>query len=258
MADSKQAGYLGCCLIIANDYSTCPFSKSYRGLPGTQEDLKDYTQTFQKLKFKVDPRPNLNKADMTDALESLRRTPEFHPEMKYVLFVFCGHGEDGFIISQQGEKVPVDEVVGLFQPKRDMEKMGEVIKLFFIDACRGERVDPGILVLARGGEPAWTKRVPQCGNFLVAYATLPQHQAYEIGTDRIGGLWSRFLNEELRNDANINSSLLDILTTVSGKVDEFCREKKIGKFQNPQLVGTLRVHVRLLKEAGSFEPGVSD
>ena len=259
MASSRQAGFLGCCLIIANDYETC---SSYHSLPGTQEDLKDYAQTFQKLKFKVNPRSNLGKADMMRALESLRSTPEFHPEMKYVLFVYCGHGEDGVIISQQGEKISVDEVVGLFQPRKDMEKMGEVVKLFFFDACRGERIDHGIQVIARGAELAWTERVPRCGNFLVAYATLPRHRAYEIGRERIqfgriGGLWSKFLNEELRNDANINLSLHDILTNVNEKIVKFCEKEMIG-FQIPQVVGTLRVHACLLKEAGSYAPGVFD
>ena len=244
--------FLGSCLIIANDYNTC---ESYPYLPGTIEDLKEYGCTFQKLKFSVDARRNLSRAEMIFAIESLRRSPRECPGIKYVLFVFCGHGENGIIVGQDGAKLPVEEIVAMFTPKQDFDSIANVLKLFFFDACRGSLEDRGVAVIERGGEVEWKKQVSTYGNVLVAYSTLPHHKAYEIATGRIGGLWSKFLNEELNNEGNLERSLTDILTIVNGRINEFCQsEKKIGGFQVPQLVSSLKDLPYLLKEARAISP----
>ena len=246
--------YLGLALVIANDYRDLdrdPYSRIRRKhLPGTHEDSKDYVETFERyLKFKVMLRHNLSGSEICSAVDDLISGARLCP-FGCVAFVFCGHGEEGVIVGQNGAKVDLGEIFKRFTSSSDLIPL---VKLFFIDACRGENEDRGVWT-ARGGEVRLEKLVPSIGNVLIAYSTLRQFRAYEL-TNNPRGLFSGFLNQELRNDANIDHTWDDIITIVTERMVE--ESRKLGdqvRFQIPERHTTLHCIVKPLKRAKEFQP----
>ena len=254
--------YLGLALVIANDYRDPVLSKDRQSLPGTLEDSKDYNDTFVNfLKYSVVVRHNLTGEEIWLAAKNLiskascysigREECRFIRADACIAFVFCGHGDEGVIIGQDGEKVSLEMIFNLFTSGTD----SQLLKLFFIDACRGMNEDRGVWI-SRGGEIALEKLVPAEGNMLIAYSTLPQYQAYEFKyKGKPQGLFSCILNQELRKDENIEESLENIITIVTARMEE--ESKKDGRnvrFQTPQKIATLRRIVKPLKEAREFLP----
>ena len=224
-------------------------------LPGTHEDSKDYFETFERyLKFKVILGHNLSGSGICSAVDNLisgaRHCP-FGRQDACVAFIFCGHGEEGVIVGQDGAKVHLREIFKRFTSSSDLIPL---VKLFFIDACRGEYEDRGVWT-ARGGEVLLANLVPSKGNMLITYSTLPQFRAYELANNNPRGLFSGFLNQELRNDANLEETWDNIIVKVTNRMEE--ESKKLGdqvRFQIPERVATLRRIVKPLKEAKEFQP----
>ena len=244
--------YLGLAIVIANDYSD---TERRKHLPGTREDSKEYRETFEKyLKFKVKVELNLSGRGIRHAVDDLiseaRHCP-FGREEACVAFVFCGHGEEEVIVGQDGVEVYLSEIFKCFTICPGTEHLVHLVKLFFIDACRGGNEDKGLLT-ARGGEVMLDKLVPSEGNMLVTYSTLPRFRAYELANNP-RGLFSGCLNKELRNDANIDESWENIITIVTKRMEEESRSwGDQARFQTPQKVATLRRIVKPLKEAREF------
>ena len=253
--------YLGLALVIANDYRDLdrdPNAQIRRKhLPGTHEDSKDYFETFERyLKFKVMLGHNLSGSEICSAVDDLisgtRHCP-FGREEACVAFVFCGHGEEGVIVGQDGAKVHLREIFKRFTSSSENHHLIRLVKLFFIDACRGENEDRGVMT-ARGGEVRLEKLVPSKGNMFITYSTLPQFRAYELTTNP-RGLFSGFLNEELRNYKNLEETWDNIITIVTNRMEEESRKLgDQGQFQIPERVVTLRRIVKPLKEAKEFQP----
>ena len=250
---------LGLALVIANDYRDPVLSKGRQPLPGTLKDSNDYIETFvEYLKYKVVVRYNLKGNGICHAIDDLiseARDCPFGRADACIAFVFCGHGDEGVIIGQDGVKVSLEVIFNRFTSSAENEHLARLVKLFFIDACRGVNEDRGVWT-PRGGEIALEKLVPTEGNMLIAYSTLPWYKAYEFKyKGKPQGLFSCILNEELRKDANIEESLENIITIVTMRMEE--ESKKYGRnvrFQTPQKVATLRRMLKPLKEAREFQP----
>ena len=250
--------YLGLALVIANDYRDLDRGPNARKhLPGTHEDSKDYFETFERyLKYKVILGHNLSGIEIYSAVDNLisgaRHCP-FGREDACVAFIFCGHGEEGVIVGQDGAMVHLREIFKQFTSSSETRHLIPLVKLFFIDACRGEYEDRGVWI-ARGGEVRLESLVPSEGNMLITYSTLPQFRAYELRT-KPRGLFSGFLNQELRNYANLEETWETIITIVTGRMVEESRKLgDQGQFQIPERVATLQRIVKPLKEAKEFQP----
>ena len=227
-------------------------------LPGTHEDSKDYFETFERyLKFKVILGHNLSGSGICSAVDDLisrARHCSFGGENACVAFIFCGHGEEGVIVGQDGATVDLREIFKRFTSSSETRHLIPLVKLFFIDACRGENEDRGVWT-ARGREVLLENLVPSKGNMLITYSTLPQFRAYELANNNPRGLFSGFLNQELRNDANLEETWDNIIVKVTNRMEE--ESKKLGdqvRFQIPERVATLRRIVKPLKEAKEFQP----
>ena len=250
--------YLGLALVIANDYRDLDRGPNARKhLPGTHEDSKDYFETFERyLKYKVILGHNLSGIEIYSAVDNLisgaRHCP-FGREDACVAFIFCGHGEEGVIVGQDGATVDLREIFKRFTSSSGNLHLIPLVKLFFIDACRGENEDRGVWI-ARGGEVRLESLVPSEGNMLITYSTLPHFQAYELA-NKPRGLFSGFLNQELRNDENLDQTWDNIIVIVTNRMEE--ESKKLGdqiRFQTPERVATLLRLVKPLKEAKEFQP----
>lgn len=109
---------------------------------------------------------------------------------------------------QDGSLMGVQEIVNFLLP-RQASNIGNIPKIFFIDACRGtEKMLPVLCprgeggtssereVLRRGATETKTILIPPDGNTLVAYSTTSSHRAHEKAD---GGVWMKALAEKLRS-----------------------------------------------------------
>lgn len=243
----------GLAVVISNDYEHTKVA----ALKGTHEDAKVMRSTLCELKYAVVTRHNITKRDTLQLIEKMK-TSEYPDSYQRIIFVFSGHGTyNDHLQTQDCESVSLPELVEQFLPK-NAPNLIKIPKLFFIDACRGSLVDPGVVIpraggakdptkssLPRGGNPLKMIKLPSIGNYLLAYSTIPNHKSFELAS---GGLWMSSLAEKLMTE---NKSVLDILTQVN---QDFIRKHQstwssLECVQQPELYSTLNETVNLLNEA---------
>ena len=115
-----------------------------------------------------------------------------------------------------------------FMPKA-AARIGNIPKVFFIDACRGDRemhleavmvpksggahVQSSVdAVHQKGGTVKVHLEMPPEGNYLIAYATTENYKSYEVKNE--GGIWLRALSDKICEKA-ATESVTNILTEVN-------------------------------------------
>ena len=198
----------GLAVIITNDY----VGAKHTDLKGTHSDGERMKDAFVALKFDVCWKKNVNQNDIQQlwgeissfSFESVRH-------YKCMVFVFSGHGEpeghDGKLIMQDDTKIDIcAEFIAPVLPG-NAKMIGDIPKIFFIDACRGEQITETVDVprqgiahkgsAKKGGYEISLRKLPKEGNFLVAYSTLPGCRSNEFIGDRKGSLWLDILAQLL-------------------------------------------------------------
>lgn len=81
------------------------------------------------------------------------------------------HGEQGIIYAKDGAYKPDDHLWGRFTGDKCVTLAGKP-KLFFIQACQGDRLDAGVMMRTQvDGSPSF--KIPIFADFLIAYSTIP-------------------------------------------------------------------------------------
>ena len=230
----------GLAIVISNDYKEI---KEVESLTGTTVDAKHMIDTFTVLKFATYHQQNIRRDRLIEVVHTAASYQEYPDSYRRIAVVFSGHGTNEQLFTQEGARVDINDILRPFHPER-APFLGKIPKLFFIDACRGEKSNPGVYV-PRGGELVSTLHVPEQGNFLIAYSTMPEYRSYEVKGQ--GGIWITALAKKLKEE---NASILDILTRVNEKmVEEFQRPGRAKSMQQPELLSRLNEEVNLFKEA---------
>ena len=230
----------GLAIIIANEKSCRP---DHETLSGTIHDLHAAKDAFEVLKFATLPIRNASKQQIIDIVQSTScyKYPKCY---KRLAFVFSGHGDAGCIFAHDSEVLLQPFIFDPWMPKR-AKHLADIPKLFFFDSCRGDAVDRGVSTsndpVPKGG------RIPSVGNYLLAYSTMPTMKAFE--QSKSGGYWMQHLAKELRDDDNVDYSLIEILQKVNHDVLSEMERDKCENIQQPVLESTLCQNIYLLKEA---------
>jgi len=234
-------GKIGIALVVSNNYNDNPNRTS---LTGTEEDARRMSQAFTFLGYEVIKRQNVKKEDLM--LECTRlKSYDYSPAngCKRIAIVFSGHGQDGELILQDDSTISVANLVNAFKP-HDNRTLVHTVRMFFIDACRGDKSDSGISLMSRspkGG--SFIDRLSTEADIVVAYSTTRYHKAYENAS---GGLWMKLLAHEM---CTCNEGLLSILLNTNKKLIEFCsRLPKEWPIQTAESTNTLTEDVYFLKE----------
>ena len=223
-------------------------------------------KAFEALEFDVCWKENVKQNDIQrlwGEIRSLKFESVKHYEC--MAFIFSGHGEpegrDGKLIMQDDTKIDIcEDFIAPVLPGNAKE-MGDIPKLFFIDACRGEKatetVDVPIRQGATGkGSPSNAdsatasrkgcykidlQKVPAEGSLLIAYSTLPGCKSNEY--TEVGSLWLEFLAKQLQvNPASIE----DLLTDVNEELLDYCGKRNL-ELQQPEKLARLNRRLHLLK-----------
>lgn len=251
-AVSRYPEAIGVAIVVSNDYQNSRLVP----LAGSHTDSKVMSEALLQLKFAVVCRHNVRKRDLVILIRDVTNDVKYPPSYRRVIFAFSGHGtRDNFLYTQDGDMVCINELLETFKTPR----LVDIPKLFFIDACRGDKTDPGVPVARgkgktsspKGGTGLKLERLPSCGNFLVAYSTIADYKSFEMGVK--GGIWMTALAEKLLTE---DKSILDILTKVNQEFTENYQQswETCRSVQQPELVATLNEVVNLCREAREGRP----
>ena len=194
----------GLAVIITNDYENCPKEQS---LPGCHIDGDEMKTTFVDVhKFASYREKNLTTQQMIDIFAQTAQC-KFPASYKYISVVYSGHGEKGALIANDRLAVSVKEqIIGPFEPGNSPRNK-HIVKLFFIDACRGGlemvRAKPKGLV------------GPERGNYLIAYSTTEGYVSWAFAGR--GSQWMVPLAKKLRE---LKRSVQDIVSIVTGELEK--------------------------------------
>ena len=227
---SSDVNARGLVIIITNDYkdSQPKLPRDHRPLEellGTKIDGENLRKAFHELQFTVHWIHNIALDKFTELIHQATSYTGYTKCKRYkcVVFVFSGHGDEGDLVYlQDGSQVSIgDEIIAPFLPKKSLN-LGKFQKVFLFDACRGKQNTETVEVPkgqspkgkvdeSRGATVLEKIRIPDRGNFLVAYSTMPSHLAFEKASE--GGAWLQRVAKRIIEDRN--SSIDDVLTAVN-------------------------------------------
>jgi len=185
----------GMALIIDNEeFETLPPRR------GSHVDTECLAKLFQQLGFWVIIKKNLRKVTFEYELLSFA-TDNIHHQMDMAIVCVLSHGEDGVIICTDGQKIPIEAILGKFNNRNALPLRGKP-KYFLFQACRGLKIDPGVETDGPNEEILEDKipqpriepnvdninlaRDPSFEDIFVSYATIPTYVAYR---NNLKGSW---------------------------------------------------------------------
>ncbi|TRY82802.1 hypothetical protein DNTS_025570 [Danionella cerebrum] len=225
---------LGHCLII-NNFKFMN-STDLKPRAGTDKDKDDLSRVFERMHFQVEVLNDLRAADIKDTIKQFAERN--HSEMGAFVCCVLSHGEKGKVLGVDGKSVEIRE---LTLPFAECLSLTSKPKLFFIQACQGNRSQDG--VWAEDGQmddaeegayeddaqQAAYRSIPMEADFLIGMATVEHHQSYRHTS--FGSIYIQELCRKLEELCPRKEDILSILTKVNYEVS-----KKIlnGKKQMPE------------------------
>ena len=222
----------GICLII-NNYEFYQGDPKYERLTdrsGAQKDQENLVETFKFLKYEIDLRENLTSEKMVDTLKDI----SCRDHTPYDSFICCilTHGEEGVVFGADSRPVSLRDLTGIVKGTFTRSLMNKP-KLFFVQACRGDREERGIPV-EKDGDTS----LPVEADFLFGYATPTGKAAYR---SRRHGSW--FISElcEVFKEDSMQMPLGAMMKKINRRVsDAYTKE---GYKQCTEVVDRLRKDV---------------
>lgn len=190
------------------------------GMPerqGSEKDAYCMETTFKKLGFRVIIRHNKSVKSMKELFYDLSITD--HRDNDCFVCVILTHGEDDDIIFGTDGKIPVEDLLAYFLPDKCPSLSGKP-KLFFIQACRGTKMDEGKEV--HDAMPSFYSKsavkhskIPIWADVLIAYSTVSGYYSWR---NCLTGSWFiQSISHVFTNEAT-EKELMEMLTKVNYKV----------------------------------------
>ena len=127
-AVTKVENPRGLAVIVTNEY------------PGMRKDGRAMENAFGSLGFATLWKPNISSEDMKVLVKSVVKYFQDNPPTPkdyFVAFVFSGHGGEGDLLigEDNGDVHLISEIM---KPLAEEHAIGDIPKLFFINACHGK------------------------------------------------------------------------------------------------------------------------
>ncbi|KAM4527277.1 caspase-3 [Odontesthes bonariensis] len=177
--------------------------------PGAKRDAKRLHRTLNKLGFRVDLHSDLSSDEIYELfLEESRR-----PVKDCFLTVFSSHGDEGCVYGADGNPVQLSRIFSYF----DNECMEKKVKLFLIQACRGEALDDGVEVDSADDttECSFLQNLFVPVDTAVMYATAPGYGAF---INISGSVFLETFCTLLEEEGHRNMELNRLMTRLSHRV----------------------------------------
>lgn len=197
---------IGHCIIINNKNFHKSTGMNQRN--GTDVDAANAMKTFGKLGYKVKVFNDQTVDQIKKLLTGVAR--DDHSRCASFVCVLLSHGDEGVFFGTDGA-LELKALTSLFRGDRCISLVGKP-KLFFIQACRGTELDPGIDTDS-GTEDSM--KIPVEADFLYAYSTAPGYYSWR---NTQTGSWFMQSLCELLSKHGPQLELMQILTRVNHKV----------------------------------------
>ncbi|XP_077500336.1 caspase-1-like isoform X1 [Amblyomma americanum] len=183
---------------------------------GTDLDADTLSSCFQDLGFEPVLHTDLSCRDTKKELQKLGEGD--YTDDDCFICCFLTHGGDDVLYTKDG-KIPSDSIMEPFRGDVCPSLVGKP-KLFFVQACRGDRYDPGAdAIVDTSDSPTRLCRIPTHADFLTAYSSVPGF--YSWRNESHGSWFIQGLCSVLREQAQF-SDLLSMLTVVCRLVAIHC------------------------------------
>ncbi|XP_037822475.1 caspase-1-like isoform X2 [Lucilia sericata] len=196
----------GLAIIFNHEFFDIP---SLENRKGTNIDCEKLKKTFKSLDFEVSIYKDCKLREVFEHID--KAAAQDHSEHDCIAVAILTHGEQGYLYAKD-VMYKLDTIWHYFSA-RDCPTLAGKPKLFFIQACRGDRLDPGIKLqkTETDGETSsdMSYRIPIHADFLIAYSTIPGFYSWRNTSN--GSWFIQSLVEEL----NINGKKYDLLTLLT-------------------------------------------
>ncbi|XP_076025915.1 interferon-inducible double-stranded RNA-dependent protein kinase activator A homolog [Genypterus blacodes] len=210
----------GVCLIV-NNYDFSNSVKSLSNREGTHVDERSLESVFKWLGFDVEIHQDRTGDEMLTLVGQLGQRD--HSQMDCVVCCFLSHGREGGVYGVDGTLVNISE---LKEPLTGSEcsSLVDKPKLFFIQACQGNKTQRAVQIQADGPESDSVHidasspghSIPSHADFVISKATVSNFVSFR---DTICGTWYiQSLCRNLIQHVPSRTDLLSILTQVNADV----------------------------------------
>ncbi|XP_046620580.1 caspase-1-like [Neodiprion virginianus] len=217
---------------------------------GTIKDCKNLGEALDSLGFEVRVYNDPSFKTISQVLRSV--AAEDHSDADCLVVSAMSHGESGFLHSSD-ELYSVDRLWTSFTGDLCPSLAGKP-KLFFIQACRGNRLDQGVTVIHET-DSATSYSIPAYADIMVAYSTYDGF--YSWRNPDAGSWFIQAICKELAKNGR-SRDLLTIMTFVNRRValdfQSYVPQnaKMHAKKQIPSVVSMLTRLVYFSKKSGSL------
>ncbi|CAO1421113.1 unnamed protein product, partial [Diamesa tonsa] len=224
----------GIALIFNHEY----FNDKPRRI-GAKKDGDDLKAVLKELQFDVKEYMDLKLDEIKKVLLDVSKQDHSKSDCLWVTVMSHG-GKNGKIYSTD-EHYQVEELWKNFLGEKCKSLVGKP-KLFFIQACRGDKIDKGVVFVDGEDDVMMKRTIPQFADLLVMYSTFEEHYAFR--SPNYGTWFIQTLCTELKADSY--DDLMHILAKVNRKVadKEVSQIKDNLKFKDakqiPYIESTLR------------------
>ncbi|XP_067597117.1 caspase-10 isoform X2 [Pseudorca crassidens] len=233
--DRKHRGYC----VVVNNHSFTSLSER----PGTNKDAECLRRVFQWLGFSVHIYVNVTKDHLEQVLQYFQTHPG-HADGDCFVFCVLTHGKFGAVYSSDGNLIPIRQIMSHFTAQQ-CPALAHKPKLFFIQACQGEEIQPSVSIEADAVNPehvppSLQDSVPVEADFLLGLATVPGYVSFRHVEE--GSWYIQSLYNHLKDLVPRREDILSILTAVNDDVSRQA-DRHGTKKQMPQPAFTLRKKV---------------
>ncbi|XP_047222076.1 caspase-3a isoform X2 [Girardinichthys multiradiatus] len=196
---------IGQCIVINNKNFDRSTGMNQRN--GTDVDAGNVCKVFTKLGYKVKIFNDQTTNQMVKILSAASK--EDHSNSASFVCVLLSHGDEGVFYGTDGP-LQLQTLTSFFRGNRCKSLVGKP-KLFFIQACRGTDLDPGV----ESDSPEETTKIPVEADFLYAFSTAPGYYSWR---NTMSGSWFIQSLCDIIGKYGKELELLHIMTRVNHKV----------------------------------------
>ncbi|XP_071442442.1 caspase-1-like [Hetaerina americana] len=184
---------------------------SLKSRSGTTLDCLNLGERLRKLGFKVRTYHDLKFSDLKEKVN--QAAEENHADCDCFFMAVLSHGERDILYAKDNGYKP-DVLWTPFTADKCATLAGKP-KLFFIQACQGDRFDSGVILRRTEVDGLSQYSIPSHADFLIAYSTIPGFFSWRNATK--GSWFIQALCEELRESGD-KLDILTLLTFVNQRV----------------------------------------
>lgn len=214
---------------------------------GTDVDRDRLVDTFGQMGFNVRVHENLSYCQIKAVFDEQSQSD--HTNRDSIVFVFLTHGKENGEMYAYDMVFHMEWLFDYIVPNKCPTLTGKP-KLFFVQACRGDKMDSGVAVqhcdiefdgFGSKSSKANPFTIPAFTDFFISYATFPGFVSYR-NPDR-GSPYIQYLCEVFNSEwkkADITRLMTYVTQMVAVKFESNMDRKKLSPFYNSSLTRILK------------------